>query len=126
MMHTDRSALLCDLAETYQIYDIKAHPASRVALFAAGLRDNSRIKMKLAGLPVSNEMLMLAQMVDRLSVLIWQNTKDGEKGRNKPESLVDMLLSKNTENVRKTDCFDTPEAFWAARSAIIERTARNG
>lgn len=121
MLHEDRAALECDLAETYGIYDYRAFPASRVALFSAGLRDNSRIKMKLAHMPISNEMLLMAHALDRLAVLIWQNTKDGEKGRNKPESLADMLLYGDSKKTRKTDGFATPEAFWAARQKIIER-----
>lgn len=121
MFHTDRNALLCDLAETYGIYDIKAHPATRVALFAAGLRDDSRIKMKLAGVRVSNEILLLAQAVDRLSVLIWQNTKDGGKGRNKPPSVVEKILYGDSSKKIKTNGFSTPEAFWGARAKILER-----
>lgn len=121
MLHTDKAALLCDLAETYNIYDIKAHPATRVALFAAGLRDNSRIKMKLSGSKVSNEILLLAHAVDRLSILIWQNTKDGQKGRNKPESIAERILFGDGKNRFKTNGFDTTEDFWKARAEIIER-----
>ena len=121
MLHTDRGALLCDLAETYNIYDIKAHPATRIALFSAGLRDDSRIKMKLSGMRTSNEILLLAYAVDRLSVLIWQNTKDGQKGKNRPKSIADAILNGDTVKQHKTTGFDTPEAFMNAREKIIER-----
>ena len=47
MIKTDEDALICDLAETYQIYDYKSLPAYMVATFSVGLRENSRIKMKL-------------------------------------------------------------------------------
>ena len=60
MVHTDRSALICDLAETYGIYDMGSLPVTTVAILASGLRDNSRIKMKLAGMKVSNELLLSA------------------------------------------------------------------
>ena len=121
MLHTDRGALLCDLAETYNIYDIKAHPATRIALFSAGLRDNSRIKMKLSGMRTSNEILLLAYAVDRLSVLIWQNTKDGQKGKNRPKSIADAILNGDMVKQHRTTGFDTPEAFMNAREKIIER-----
>lgn len=121
MLHTDRGALLCDLAETYNIYDIKAHPATRIALFSAGLRDNSRIKMKLSGMRTSNEILLLAYAVDRLSVLIWQNTKDGQKGKNRPKSIADAILNGDAVKQHRTTGFDTPEAFMNAREKIIER-----
>lgn len=121
MLHIDRNALLCDLAETYNIYDIKAHPATRIALFSAGLRDDSRIKMKISGAKANNELLLLAHAVDRLSILVWQNTKDGQKGKNRPKSIADAII--NGDNIKhiKTSGYDTPDAFMAAYQTIIER-----
>ena len=75
---------------------------------------------------MSNEILLLAQMVDRLSLLIWQNTRDGEKGRNKPPSLVERLLYGDSTKQHKTDGFDSPEAFWNARAKIIGKGAQHG
>ncbi len=43
MLAVDRDALVCDLAETYGILDLYAHPAQLIATLAAGLRENSRI-----------------------------------------------------------------------------------
>lgn len=121
MLHTDRGALLCDMAETYNIYDIKAQPASRVALFAAGLRGNSRIRMKMSGNKVSNELLLLAHAADKLALLVWQNTRDGQKGRNRPESIAERILYGDKNKAFKTNAFDTPEDFWKARERILER-----
>ena len=120
MIYTDRNALLCDLAETYGIYDIKAHPATRIALFSAGLRDNSRIKMKMSGRKVSDDLLLLAHAVDRLSLLVWAQTKDGQKNRHKPDSIADYLLHGDKTNKRKGRTFDTPDEFWKARQKIID------
>ena len=53
MIKTDEDALICDLAETYQIYDYKSLPAYMVATFSVGLRENSRIKMKLSNQPIT-------------------------------------------------------------------------
>ena len=36
MIKTDEDALICDLAETYQIYDYKSLPAYMVATFSVG------------------------------------------------------------------------------------------
>ena len=91
------------------------------ATFSAGLRDNSRIKMKLSGMRTSNEILLLAYAVDRLSVLIWQNTKDGQKGKNRPKSTADAILNGDMVKQHRTTGFDTPEAFMNAREKIIER-----
>lgn len=54
--------------------------------------------MALSGTEIPIEQLLLAAMVDRLSVLVWFNTEDGRKGRRKPKSIVDVLQSqKKTE-----------------------------
>lgn len=124
-MHTDRSALLCDLAETYGIYDVTEHPARRIALFAAGLRDNSRIKMKLSGVKIPEDTILLAYAVDRLSLLVWQKTKDGAKNRNRPESIAERLLFGDSKKKKQGLSYATPEDFWAARKAILEKIERS-
>ena len=40
MIKTDEDALICDLAETYRIYDYRQLPAYQVAVFSFGLRDD--------------------------------------------------------------------------------------
>lgn len=35
---------------------------------------------------------MEAAQLDALRTLIWQNTKDGAKGRNKPKSVLDGMM----------------------------------
>lgn len=111
MINTDKDALLCDLAETYSIYDIKAHPVTRVALFSVGLRDDSRIKMKMSGSRITSDLILLASAVDRLSLLVWGNTEDGQKGRNKPMSILDALL--NPEKKEEYKGFETGADFMA-------------
>lgn len=49
MLALDESALICDLAETYGVLNYRALPAEIAATLCAGLRDNSRIKMKCGG-----------------------------------------------------------------------------
>lgn len=115
MMKLDKEALACDLAETYHIYDFKALPLSRVALFACGLRDNSRIKMKLSGLTVDNITLLLASAVDSLSLLVWSKTKDAEKGMNRPKSIVSMLIQSDNE----IEGFINSEDFENERNKIL-------
>jgi len=75
MIKVDENALICDLAETYQIFNYKQIPPSTVAIFAIGLRDDSRIKMKLSGAKVSPNILLLSGIVDRLNLLLWSKTK---------------------------------------------------
>lgn len=127
MLQTDEDALVCDLAETYHIYDWKAYPLRLIATLAAGLRDDSRIKMRLAGCKVRPLFLLSAIMADALNILVWQNTADGHKGRNAPERIARVLLGE--ENPKKNNAvFDSPEAFERRRKEIVEeiRNERTG
>ena len=115
MIQTDEDSLICDLAETYGIYDYKRLPLKLVASLAVGLRDDSRIKMKLSGSKASTNIILLASIVDRLSLLIWMQTKDAEKGRNRPKSLLDMMIAKETDN----SSYDSGEDFIQARESLL-------
>ena len=89
--------MVCDLAETYHILNYRALPPKLVGVLVCGLRDNSRIKMKISDMSVDIDTLFNALIADRLSVLIWQNTEDGRKGRNFPKSIYERLLNPQKE-----------------------------
>lgn len=115
MINTDEAALRCDFLETYHVMDYRALPARQAALFACGLGTGSRIMKKLSGMSVDLQTLLLALIGDAARLLVWQNTEDGIKGRNRPRSIVDQLLSGPHEAVG----FDSPEAFDAWRAQMI-------
>lgn len=119
MIKTDEDALICDLAETYQIYDYRLLPAYRVAVFSCGLRENSRIKMKLSGNEVSFEQMMLAGIFDKVNLLFWSKTKDAEKNKNIPKSILETLLG----NEKQSDilAFTSGNDFKKARLAIVNK-----
>ena len=119
MIATDEAALECDFAETYHIYDYRALTPDRVALFSIGLRDNSRIKLKINDQKCSFETLLLAAAVDRLSLLFWSKTDDAKNNRNRPVS----ILAKLTESEPQRDfvVFESAEAFEEALKEINER-----
>lgn len=121
MIALDEDALECDLAEYYHIYDMRSLPANKVATFSVGLRENSRIKLKLAGNKYPLDTLLIAAAVDRLSTLIWMQTKDGRKGVNRPESLLAKLVEKKEEKDKEIVSFDNPEDFEAAMQRINQR-----
>lgn len=125
MISEDEEALTCDLAETYNIYDYKQLPPTRVAVFAFGLKDTSRIKMKLSGQKVPLETLLLAGIVDRLSILVWGKTEDGQKGINRPTMVTDTLLNKEPQ---KTDVivFNSGEDFEETRNKLINEIQAGG
>ncbi|QIM45660.1 hypothetical protein GPZ88_00700 [Streptococcus ruminicola] len=118
MIKTDEDALICDLAETYHIYNYRQLPADLVAVFSVGLRDDSRIKMKMSGQKIPLKTLLLASITDRVGVLAWQNTKDGHEGRNVPKSLVETLTSRPKE--REEAVFASGEEFEKARTRILK------
>ena len=122
MVRLDESALICDFAETYHILDWRALPIQTAAVLASGLRENSRIKMKIADSEISPEMALMAATVDRLSMLVWAKTEDAQKGVNRPESILAMLTNKETNAEKVTDSgvlvFRTVEEFEAARKRI--------
>jgi len=120
MLKVDENALICDLAETYHIYDYRQLPPSKVAIFAIGLKDDSRIKMKLSGSKVSLETLLLAGIVDRLNILIWQNTEDGAKGRNRPKPILDVIYEKESD----ISAFTSGKEFEEERRRLIKLAER--
>ena len=114
MIAADDAALRCDMMETYHIPDYRALPARQAALFACGLRDNSRIKMALAGAPATMEVLLLAGILDGVRWLCWANSQAAQDGAAPPSSVLDAILRK--DEPRETVGFDTPEEFdaWSA------------
>lgn len=92
MIATDRNSLICDLAETYHIFNYRELPPRLVATLSVGLRDNSRIKMKLSNSKVPLETLLSASILDNTRMLLWAQSKDAQKGRNRPKSIVEQLL----------------------------------
>ena len=124
MIALDEDALICDLAETYQIYDYKQLPLNEVAVFAYGLRDNSRIKQIMSNQIVPLETTLLASIVDRLSLSLWLQTKDGQKGVNRPASIAEMLTKNNKEESDERDylVFESGEDFENYRKALLAKT----
>lgn len=111
MLRLDEQALICDLAETYGIYDYKSLPARTVAIFAIGLREDSRIKMKLNDEKIPRSQFLLAVIADRLGLLCYAISSDKE---NPPVSILEMLLGIEPEEKSKDSdvvTFDTPEDF---------------
>lgn len=124
MLRVDEDALECDFAETYHILDYKALPARKAALFASGLRDDSRIKRKISNQKYSSETILIAAAVDRLSLLLWANSEDGMKNQNRPKLITPQLTGKETPEVEE---FESAEDFKEKRRKIIkEKEAGHG
>lgn len=111
MMSADRDALLCDFAETYGIYDFGGLPVSTLATLAVGLRENSRIKMHMSGTVISRTDMLLAAAVDRLSLLCWAQTEDGQRNVNQPQSVLSIILGQKIDQERQVQAYETGRDF---------------
>lgn len=107
MIELDEDALICDLAETYQILDYRSLPVKLVATLSAGLRDDSRIKLKVANSPVSLEIMVLAAIADNLTMLRAGFSKD--KG-NKPFLFTEAIRGETKEKAKGFKSVDDFEA----------------
>ena len=122
MLKADREALLCDLAETYRIYDLHDVPVPTLAMLAAGLRDDSRIKTSLSGGRPPRSELLLAAAVDRLSLLVWVMSEDAKRGTNRPKSILAALMGEEDNSSNDIATFETFDDFNAAWKKATEVT----
>ncbi len=122
MIAMDEDALICDLMETYHIANMDDYPANFVATLAVGLRDDSRIKMRLKDSKLTLEQGLLALLLDALRINNWMHTKDAQKKRNMPKSLYRQLLGMDEPGEKKYDLrhFDSVEEYEAWHKANME------
>jgi len=125
MIKLDEDALICDLAETYQIYDYRQLPLLKVAVFSCGLSEDSRIKMRMSNQIIPMETLLLAGLSDKISVLLWTKTKDGQKGRNRPPMILDAFNQSKTKQ-RETVVFNSGEDFEERRKELLKQATSGG
>ena len=102
MMAICGDELTCDIAETYGVFDIKTLTPTLASLLAAGLREGSRVQMKLQRQQVPFDTLLLALIADRVGLQLWGNTKDGQRNRNRPDSIVASLTQGQDKEEVKT------------------------
>lgn len=121
MIAMDEEAFICDMAETYHIYDYRGVPCKTLGTLAAGLRDDSRIKMEMGGVKAGLDTLLLANILDNIHLLIWMQTEDGAKGRNKPKSIADKLYARK-EVDHSHDL--TPAEYERIRNSILKKGAK--
>ena len=113
MMALDEDALICDLAETYHIYDYRSLPLKTVATLSAGLRDDSRIKLKAADTSVGLDTVILAAIADNLTML-----RAGMSSKNKGEPFLFSEALRSEKKTQKARGFRTAEEFEAALKRI--------
>lgn len=117
MIALDRSAWICDMAETYGIYDYRSLPLHTVATLSAGLREGSRIKMKIRGDKGPHNRLLLAMVSDQLTGIMaaFGVYKDKEI----PVMLTDLIEGIESNASGSVQSFRTGEEFEARKRAIL-------
>lgn len=118
MLITSETALICDFAEYYHVLDWRGLPLKTAAALAAGLREDSRSMMALTDSKVTRGEVLQAMMVDRLSMLVWTKTKDAEHNRNRPKSVLELMM--RPEQAANNEAFATAEEFEAARQRFLK------
>lgn len=106
--------MICDLAETYHIYTYKEMDPLLIGTLCAGLRDDSRVKMKVSNSKITLEQALLGRIVDELAFLSWTKTKDAQKGRGRPASILKMLTEE-----KEVEAFKDADSFNDAWAAIV-------
>lgn len=89
--------------------------AEYIATLCIGLPDTSRVKR---GGAVDFDRAIQAAILDTLRLIYWQGTRDGQKGRHKPESVLDSLI--NPKKKDKIVSFNSGEDFDLYRKRLIE------
>ena len=108
--------MICDLAETYHIFNYREYSPLLVGTLVFGLRDTSRVKMKLSGQKVTLDRMIQARIADELSFLSWTKTKDAQKNMHRPKSILQNLVSEDKKEEYAT--FETFEEFQEMWNAI--------
>ena len=92
MIALDEGALVCDMAETYHIYDMRALPVETLATLACGLREDSRIKLKMSGLKYVPLEVLLVRVHDLLLRWFLAHAKKSPKEK---DLLATDIVEKN-------------------------------
>ncbi len=109
MIQTDEASFICDMAETYHIFDYKAIPFDLLVTLANGLRETSRIRCKMADIPIEMTTFFLVGIYDELKWIAWTKSEDAQHGRNCPDRILPKLLG--VEEEKEIMSFATPEEF---------------
>ena len=101
MIAVGEDDLVCDLAETYQVHEMHDYSVEHIATLAYGLRDDSLIKQRLSGTKIDIKTTLLARIADNTALNLWMKTKDGQKGVNRPKSVLEIISGKDKQHELK-------------------------
>ena len=122
MLSTDRDAFICDMAETYHILDVWALPVYTLAVLASGLREDSRIRMKMSGMRYVPMELLAARCADTLAFIL--HVLGSKEGTDPPVSILDDIFGRLPE--KETVGFSSAAEFEAERRRLLEAINNGG
>lgn len=117
MLAEGRDELICDFAETYHVLDFWALPIPLMATLAAGLRENSRVKMKMAGVTYIPLEMVAPRIADTLSAIACGLSKNAKM----PPLLTDLMLSEKKEDDNPVTAYSSTEDFDAAWAKLTHK-----
>ena len=112
MLELDRTALYCDLAETYHVYGFDSLPLEEIAMLASGLREDSRIKQKMGGVSYVPIFAINAMIADNLTLIRHGMANDSRE----PFLFTDLIYKKN----KAREGFESSDDFKKAWANIME------
>ena len=75
--------------------------------------------MRLSGLFVCQETILLGAIFDQVNAIRWMQTKDAQHGRNRPVQILPQLLGIDTKK-HEALLFDSGEEFMRARERLLK------
>ena len=97
-------------------------PAQKLAIFAKGLKSDSRVMVKMSPYTVPLRDVLLASLIDEIRTFRYSFSKDAKSGSNPPEMLVRAFQRNPDRQKSNVIAFDTPEDF----EKRIEELRRKG
>lgn len=111
------------MAQYYNIYNYEQLAFNKLAVFVFGLPNDSRIKKKLSGLKIDLNTVIMAGVLDRLSMILYSLA--GSKGNEKPETLASILLGNKKTKDKKPNGYVSGKEFEKRRQEILKRIGEN-
>lgn len=76
--------------------------------------------MALAGIKYQLNTLLLAAILDGINLNNWTKTEDCRNGKERPKTMVNALIGKETENLSDREVYATAEEFENERKRLME------
>lgn len=86
-------------------------PAQKLAIFAKGLKSDSRVMVKMSPYTVPLRDVLLASLIDEIRAFRYSFSKDAKTGNNAPHMLVRAFQRNQDQKKSNVIAFDSSEDF---------------